>query len=73
MTATAIAQSDTELLSLPAAEVRRRCETDHEFGYFFMRYVALALCQRLVDSRLQLLDLFRDSPSTLTASAGEQP
>jgi len=60
MTTTAIALTDVALLAAPADDLRRRCETDHEIGYFFMRQVAKSLCQRLVGTRLQLLDLFRD-------------
>ncbi len=73
MTATAIALSDAELLSLPVEEVRQRCEADHELGYLFMRQVALSLCQRLVGTRLQLLDLFRDNAAAAALPTAGQP
>jgi hypothetical protein len=33
-------------------------QSDHEFGYQFMRLLSMALAQRLTATRLQLLDLF---------------
>ncbi len=63
MSATAIALEQTELWAISADELRRLCETDFEVGYYFMRELAKALSQRLVATRLQLLDLFQqDAP-----------
>ena len=58
MTATATALEATCALSLSGARLRELCETDHELGFRIMRQVAVALSQRLVATRLQLLDLF---------------
>ena len=58
MTAAATALQDSTVIALPGAALRDMCAADHDFGYRVMRQVALALSQRLVATRLQLLDLF---------------
>ncbi len=63
MTATATAVEPVRLLRLSADALRQQCETDHEFGFFMMRRMAQALAERLLATRLQLLDLFANSPS----------
>jgi CRP-like cAMP-binding protein len=69
MVATAIAIDDCELAAASADELRRLCETDLEFGYYFMRQLAKALARRLLAARLQLLDLFRQE--TLASTSPE--
>ncbi len=60
MTATAIAVEDTEVLRASRESLAAICEEDHEFGHFLMRSLARALAERLVATRLQMMDLFAD-------------
>ncbi len=62
MTASAIAVDDVEVVRAPAEKLQELSETDHEFGYRLMRSVADGLSKRLVATRLQLLDLFAETP-----------
>lgn len=68
MTTSAVAIDDTRLTAAPADRLDEICRQDHEFGDHWMRAIAVALLRRLLATRLQLLDLFGDSPSTSTAS-----
>ncbi len=61
MTTSAVALEDTQVVSISAAALLTICETDATFGYYLMRRVAGALADRLIATRLQLLDLFADS------------
>jgi CRP/FNR family cyclic AMP-dependent transcriptional regulator len=61
MTTSAIALQDTRLIAIPGAEAIALCESDPTFGYNLMRQVAAALANRLVATRLQLLDLFAET------------
>ncbi len=61
MTASAVALEDTQVVQIPAADLLAICDTDALFGYHLMRRVATALAERLVATRLQLLDLFADT------------
>ncbi len=61
MTTSAVTLQYTQLVAIPAAEAITLCESDASFGYHLMRQVALALANRLVATRLQLLDLFADT------------
>lgn len=65
MTTRAEAVSDSELIVAPADSLKRLCEESHEFGYHLMKQMSQALSRRLVATRLQLLDLFADSPNGL--------
>lgn len=58
MTTSAIALQDTQVVAISACKVLARCESDHTFGYHMMRKLADALANRLVATRLQLLDVF---------------
>lgn len=60
MTATAIALEPTHGLAFDGKQLRELCASNHEVGYHVMRNVALALSERLLATRLQLLDLFRE-------------
>jgi CRP-like cAMP-binding protein len=60
MTTSAIAMNDVESIDFDAKALLELCERDHEVGYHFMKQVAVALSKRLLATRLQLLDLFRD-------------
>ncbi|WP_339730723.1 cyclic nucleotide-binding domain-containing protein [uncultured Gimesia sp.] len=63
MTATVVAVDDTQTIAIDAARLRTLCEDDHDIGYQMMRRIAMALSQRLVASRLQVLDMFGDASS----------
>jgi CRP-like cAMP-binding protein len=65
MTTSAVALEDTQVVAIPAAAVVSLCQSDPAFGYHLMRQVALALGNRLVATRLQLLDLFADIASVV--------
>src|SRR5579872_7476312 len=58
MTATATAVEESRVITLPGDKLRTLCQVDHEFGNSLMRHLAVALSQRLLATRLQLLDLF---------------
>jgi CRP/FNR family cyclic AMP-dependent transcriptional regulator len=61
MTTSAVALEDTEVVAIRAADALALCQSDPAFGYQLMRRVARALANRLVATRLQLLDLFADT------------
>ncbi|QDT43835.1 cAMP receptor protein [Gimesia alba] len=63
MTATVAAVDDTQTIAIDAAKLRALCDEDHDIGYQIMRLIAKALSQRLVASRLQVLDMFGDASS----------
>lgn len=67
MTASAVAVDDCEVVFAPAARLRELCDSNRDFGYHLMRQMATALSQRLVATRLQLLDLFADGSPGATA------
>lgn len=71
MTASAVALEDTEFVVAPASKLRELCESNREFGYHLMRRMADALSKRLVATRLQLLDLFADTPSAIPGNKSE--
>lgn len=58
MTTTAVAADDTEVISFAAEAIRRLCDAEPQVGYLLMRHLAETLADRLVATRLQLLDLF---------------
>ena len=58
MTAMATALEDTQVVSVDGRRLAALCDADHELGYFVMRRLAMGLSERLVATRLQLLDLF---------------
>ena len=61
MTTSAVALDDVEALAIPAEALRAQCEADPAIGYPLMRQMAHALAERLLATRLQLLDLFSDT------------
>lgn len=63
MTSTAVAVEPTRVIEFPTDQLRSLCERNHELGYYVMRQVATSLARRLLATRLQLLDLFRDGNS----------
>ena len=60
MTTTAIVTEDTKVIEFLTEELKSLCDQNHELGYYVMRQVAVSLARRLLATRLQLLDLFRD-------------
>ena len=60
MTATAIALEPVRTLSINGRSLREWCESDHEAGYHVMRQLVLVLSERLLATRLQLLDLYQE-------------
>ncbi len=58
MTTSAVALSITQVAKFSADELRQMCEQNPDIGYPLMKCVAQSLANRLVSTRLQLLDLF---------------
>ena len=58
MTATATVLEAVCTIAFPGRALRELCDENHELGYRIMRQAAMALSQRLLATRLQLLDLF---------------
>ena len=58
MTATAVVLEPTKSVILDARQLRSACEQNHELGYHVLWQLAQGLSERLVNTRLQLLDLF---------------
>ncbi len=58
MTATARVAEPTRLLRFDIQELRNLCQANHEIGFRVMENLASQLAQRLLATRLQLLDLF---------------
>lgn len=75
MTARASAVQDTKLIALPAQELRRLCENDHDIGYAVMRQIAVSLARRLLATRLQTLDMFGETrpAATFPSAPGSDP
>ncbi|NJD59500.1 MAG: Crp/Fnr family transcriptional regulator [Anaerolineales bacterium] len=57
-TAGARAVLPSRLVAFDAAELRRLCDEDHDFGYYVMRRLSNVVAGRLMTTRLQLLDMF---------------
>lgn len=60
MTATAMAMDHTHTLAFDGRQLKTLCESNHEVGYHVMRQIVQVLSERLVATRLQLLDLFQE-------------
>ncbi|HEX3657560.1 MAG TPA: cyclic nucleotide-binding domain-containing protein [Pirellulales bacterium] len=58
MTATARVVEDVEVVAICAGRLLEICEQNPQIGYALMRQVAIALSERLVATRLQLLNVF---------------
>jgi CRP-like cAMP-binding protein len=59
MTATAKAIQPSQLLRFQTDSLLNLCATNHEIGYHVMQQIAAQLAQRLLATRLQMLDLFQ--------------
>ena len=64
MTVSAMALDDIQAVAMAAPKLRELCEADHEVGFQLMSRVAQSLAQRLLATRLQLLDLFAETKVT---------
>ena len=60
MTATAMATEESKLVAISTERLRDLSACDNGFGFVLMKRVAQVLSQRLLSTRLQLLDLFND-------------
>lgn len=49
----------TRAVALDGRALRVRCEEDHDLGYELMKRFAQTIIQRLQNTRLQLLDMYR--------------
>lgn len=58
MTATATTTEDTTLIAMSGKRLQELCGCEPDLGYVLMKRVAQVLSQRLLSTRLQLLDLF---------------
>ena len=58
MSAPAVTTVDTTLIALSGKRLRELCECESDLGYALMKRIAHVLSQRLLSTRLQLLDLF---------------
>ncbi len=56
--ANAKAMVETSVVALDAACVRRKCEEDHHLGYLLMKRSAAVANARLVETRMQMLDVY---------------
>ncbi|MGD9644922.1 MAG: Crp/Fnr family transcriptional regulator [Pirellulales bacterium] len=61
MTASATVLEPARLFVIPASQFEAICHADPQLGYHLMREAARALANRLVATRLQLLDLFAET------------
>jgi CRP/FNR family cyclic AMP-dependent transcriptional regulator len=57
-TARARAATLTRLVEINIVQLLAVCDHDPQFGYAFMRHVAVALAKRLSATRMQLLDVY---------------
>lgn len=58
MTATATTIDETTLIALSGKRLQELCNCEKDLGYVLLRRVAQVLSQRLLSTRLQMLDLF---------------
>jgi CRP-like cAMP-binding protein len=61
MTATAVTLEDTQVIAVSGRWLQEACEANHDVGYALMQRMCVALSQRLLATRLQLLDLFSNT------------
>jgi CRP-like cAMP-binding protein len=69
-TAGARAVHPSRLAAFDAEALRRLCDEDHDLGYFVMRRIANLVAERLLTTRLQLLDMFAHPSDTEEAKYG---
>lgn len=58
MTASAVAVEDSLVVELSGTKLKQICESDTELGYRLLTRIARVMSQRILATRMQLLDLF---------------
>lgn len=58
-TLSALAVSDGELLKAPAADVRRMCASNHDFGYVLMKNISVLIGERYELTRKMLVNVIQ--------------
>ncbi len=48
----------TSVVALDGTCIRKKCEEDHHLGYLLMKQSAAIMNKRLIDTRIQLLDVY---------------
>jgi CRP-like cAMP-binding protein len=71
MMASAVVVEETQAVVASAEQLLALCETSPALGYHLMRRMAVALSRRLMATRLQLLDLFADTPAAVPVRKGD--
>jgi CRP-like cAMP-binding protein len=66
-TAGAVAVLDGDALAIDAEKLRQLCETDHDLGFMVMDQLASVVASRLMETRLQLIDMFGEPTETKNA------
>ena len=59
--ASATAIKPSSALSIDGSELRKLCDQDHHLGYVLMSNLFSAVAARLQDTRLQLIDMYKDA------------
>jgi CRP-like cAMP-binding protein len=62
-TATARTVAPAKLLAINADELLKACDRDPQLGYMIMKHVANVIANRLMVTRMQLLDMFSNPPT----------
>jgi CRP/FNR family transcriptional regulator, cyclic AMP receptor protein len=62
-TATARAVAPAKLLAINADKLAKACSEDPRLGYIIMQHVANVIANRLLVTRMQLLDMFSNPPA----------
>ncbi len=58
------AVTECGLVAFDGACLRGKCDADHELGYELIRRFAAIVCERLQETRLQLIDVYGRPPVT---------
>ncbi len=73
MTASATALDPVQTAAIPGKALRQLCEQHPDLGYQLMKQLSVALSQRLLATRLQLLDLFSAHDSLMPHGVAVTP
>ncbi len=63
-TAGAVGVVDGTVIATDTVKLQALCDQDHDIGYLFMRRMTNVIASRLLNTRLQLLDMFAEPPET---------
>ncbi|CAE7703492.1 hydA [Symbiodinium microadriaticum] len=58
-----LAQDHTSVVAMDGECVRKKCEEDHDLGFLMMKQAAQIITKRLNDTRIQLLDVYKEAPN----------